>query len=87
MKKVLINIEKQQTHDKDKLAGLLFGCKNRPERRWDIRLLWSKVINHSVAFKAIKEEEVPVWSISLGQSLKRETQVDFFLHQTKAELL
>lgn len=37
------------------------------------RLVRSKEVDHTVAFTTIEEEEVPVWSVSLGERLKGKT--------------
>lgn len=37
--------------------------------------LWSEVIDHAVAFQTVEEEEVAVWSVSLGESLRTNTRV------------
>ncbi len=36
-------------------------------------LVWSKEVDHAVSFTTIEEEEVPVRSVSLGESLKGKT--------------
>lgn len=36
-------------------------------------LVWSKVVDHTAAFATIEEEEVPVRSVSLGESLEGKT--------------
>lgn len=35
-------------------------------------LLGSKIVNHSIAFTAIKKEEVTMWRVSLGNSLRKD---------------
>lgn len=54
-------------------AGLAFVFKTLLSTSLT-RLLWPKEVDHAIAFTAIEEEEVPVWSISLGESLEGKTR-------------
>lgn len=60
------------TEQRQTFAGLVFVYKT-VLCTCVTRLVWSKVVNHTVAFATIEEEEVPVRSVSLGESLKGKT--------------
>lgn len=61
-----------QTEQRQSSGGIVFVCKTVLCTRV-AGLVWSKVVHHTAAFTTIEEEEVPVRSVSLGESLKEET--------------
>ncbi len=74
-----INNQTEQTDAKTKVCWTCFCVTTH--------LLWSKVVDNTVAFTTIEEEEVPVWSVSLGESLQGETHSYIIFHVTYNEVI
>lgn len=49
--------------------GLHNQHKNRPGNR---SFLGSEIVHHATAFTPVEEEEVPMWRVSLGNSLRKD---------------